>query len=91
MAKKKKTTNKAVALRYDRDNDSAPRVLAKGQGVVAEKILAVAKEHGIAVHEDSDLVEVLAALELNAEIPPSAYVLVAEVLAFIYRANDNFR
>lgn len=87
----KRTRKKAVALRYDEKNDDAPRVLAKGQGPIAEKILALAKEHGIPVHEDSDLVEVLAALNLYAEIPPATYVIVAEILAFIYRANDSFK
>ena len=78
---------KAVALRYDHDTDEAPRVVAKGAGRLAERILELAREHGVAVHEDPDLVEALAGLDLDMEIPDSLYRAVAEVLAFVYQLN----
>lgn len=82
---------KAVALRYDKTKDASPRVIGKGFGLIAEKIIALAREHNIHIEENSDLVEILAKLELYEEIPPSTYILVAEILAFIYRTNKNFR
>ncbi len=85
----KKTIKKAVALKYDRDNDSAPKVTAKGKGPVAEKIIELAMEHGIPVQDDPDLVEVLASLEIDEEIPSEIYVAVAELLAFVYSANSD--
>jgi len=87
---KKKTTKKAVALRYDRGNNSAPKVVGKGQGLLAQRILDLAAEHGIPVHPDADLVEILSLLNLNEEIPPETYVLVAEILAFVYRTNQSY-
>lgn len=80
---------KAVALRYDTSQDAAPKVVAKGSGELAEKIIALAKEHGIPIQEDADLVEILAKLDLNADIPPDTYLVVAEILAFVYRANSK--
>jgi flagellar biosynthesis protein len=78
---------KAVALRYDAAQDSAPKVVAKGSGHLAERILAVAREHGIAIHEDPDLLQTLAALDVDMEIPEALYRAVAEVLAFVYQTN----
>jgi flagellar biosynthesis protein len=80
----------AVALRYRRDDDPAPRVTAAGTGPVAERILEVAREHGLPLREDPDLVEALAALDLNALVPPELYEVIAEVLAWAYRANSAF-
>ncbi|MCP4641390.1 MAG: FhlB domain-containing protein [bacterium] len=80
---------KAVALRYDTDREGAPRVIAKGERLTAEKILELAEEHGVHVHEDADLVALLAKLDLNAEIPEELYRIVAEVLAFVYRLNQK--
>jgi flagellar biosynthesis protein len=77
----------AVALHYD--GEQAPRVTAKGQGLVAEKILELAEEHGIPLHEDPDLVTLLARLELGDEIPANLYVAVAEVIAFAYMVNGK--
>lgn len=57
---------------------------------MADKIIALAKEHGIPIQPDSDLVEILSRLNLNQEVPPETYVLVAEILAFIYRTNQNY-
>ena len=78
---------KAVALKYEKEKDAAPRVVAKGRGSVAEKIIEIAKAHRVPLHEDKNLVQVLEALDLETEIPPELYRAVAEVLAFIYRLN----
>jgi flagellar biosynthesis protein len=79
--------SRAVALRYDREKEGAPRVVAKGQGLVAETIIAQAREHGVPLHEDANLAAALSALDLQTEIPPELYRAVAEVLAFLYRLN----
>lgn len=82
---------KAVAVRYNIEQEAAPRVLAKGQGPVAERIIATAREHGIPLHEDRDLVHLLGALDLDVEVPPALYKAMAEVLAHLYRANRDAR
>lgn len=81
---------RAAALTYDRDADTAPRVSAVGSGQVAERILEAAREHGIPLREDPDLVDILAALDLGAEIPSELYAVIAEVLAWAYRTNAAF-
>lgn len=78
---------KAAALRYDPAQDGAPRLLAKGEGYVAERLLSRAKELGIPVYEDRHLVEALLDLELESEIPPELYRVVAAVLAFVYKLD----
>lgn len=79
----------AVALGYDRFGDDLPRVLAKGKGAIAAQIVAIAEEHGIAIHRDEDLIEVLDKLEISAPIPVAAFAAVAEILAHLYRLNDD--
>jgi flagellar biosynthesis protein len=78
------SSRRAAALRYRPEKDGAPRLTAKGSGAVAEKIIALAREHGISVQEDPALIQILAGLDLNQEIPPSIYLVVAEILAFVY-------
>ena len=78
---------KAVAMQYERGKDRAPKVTAKGQGKLAERILAMAHEHHIPIHKDKALLDALYRLDLNEEIPEELYQVVAEVLAFIYRMN----
>ncbi|MBF0506627.1 MAG: EscU/YscU/HrcU family type III secretion system export apparatus switch protein [Nitrospirae bacterium] len=80
---------KAAALRYNVKEDTAPRVVAKGSGAIAEKILSIAKEHNIPLRDDPQLVEVLSALDLYQEIPPDLYKAVAEVLAFVYKMTKK--
>ena len=80
---------KAAALRYMPDKDKAPRVVAKGTGAIAERILAIAKEHNIPLRDDPQLVEVLSALDLYQEIPTDLYKAVAEVLAFVYKMTKK--
>ena len=78
---------RVAALRYDHPKDRAPKLVARGEGHVAERILALAREHGIPVHEDRELVDVLARLDLEEDIPGDVYQVVAEILAFLYRAH----
>ncbi|XEC97088.1 EscU/YscU/HrcU family type III secretion system export apparatus switch protein [Paenibacillus tarimensis] len=78
---------KAVALKYEPEKQSAPVVLAKGRGPLAAVILEKAAEHGVPVQEDASLVEVLSKLDIDQEIPPELYTLVAEILSFIYRSD----
>ena len=86
MAKK---IAKAVALGYDRAEDEAPRVLAKGQGFVAEKIQALALEHDIPVMQDAQIIDNLTKIELNQEIPEELFAAVAQILAFIYKLDQK--
>jgi flagellar biosynthesis protein len=78
---------RAIALRYDAARDSAPKVIARGRGYTAEKIVELARQHGLPVHHDPDLAALLAELEVNQEIPEDLYKAVAEVLAFVYRLS----
>ena len=87
----KEKRKQAVALRYRPDKDTAPRVAAKGSGLVAEKIIELARKHGIPVKDDPDLLEVLSKLEIEEEVPPVVYVAVAELLAFVYSLNRKKR
>jgi len=77
----------AVALQWDPERADAPIVTAKGEGALAEQILRVAFDRGVKVRTDADLAAVLRASELDREIPYAAYVAVAEILAYLYRAN----
>ena len=85
----KQKSKKAVALSYKPETDTSPRVTAKGKGRVAEHIIEMARANGIPVKDDPDLVEVLSKLDIEAHIPASVYVVVAELLAFAYSLNRN--
>ncbi|KKO51294.1 EscU/YscU/HrcU family type III secretion system export apparatus switch protein [Paenibacillus sp. DMB20] len=78
-----------MALKYTPGENDAPVVTAKGQGKLAETILERAKEHGVPVQEDAALVEVLSKLDLDQQIPPELYQLVAEVLTYVYQAEGQ--
>lgn len=80
---------KAVAIKYNRDKDRAPRLLAKGRDAIAERIIEVAKENNVPIYPDKDLVQVLETLDIDFEIPPELYRAVAEVLVFIYTINGK--
>ena len=82
---------RAAALRYDPTGEGAPRVSATGAGLVAERIVAAAREAGVPVREDPALAGALAALELGAEIPPALWRAVAETLAWAYRLDAGER
>ena len=89
--KGKKTLKKAVSLQYEPHKHEAPMVTAKGQGLVAEKIIEIAKKHNIPIKDDPDLVEILSQLELEEQIPPTVYQVVAEILSFIYHLNKKYQ
>jgi len=82
---------KAVALKYEPGERTAPVMVAKGKGHLADLILEKAKENGIPVQEDSSLVEVLSKLDIDQEIPGELYTLVAEILSFVYRSDRKAR
>jgi flagellar biosynthesis protein len=83
---------RAVALQYDIANRStAPKILARGQGDIAQRILDVAREKGIPLYKDPELVEVLGQLDVGTQIQPELYHAVAEVLIFIYKMNKKKR
>lgn len=84
---KQKKITKAAALRYAQGQDDAPRVVAKGRGKMAERIVAAACEHDIPLVADHHLAQILEALDVDAQIPSELYQAVAEVLAFVYRLN----
>lgn len=78
----------AVALAYA-PGDAAPRVVAKGKGLIAEEIINRAKAHGVYVHESPELVTLLLQVDLDDRIPPQLYVAVAELLAWLYRIEEK--
>ena len=78
----------AVALAY-RQTDAAPRVVARGRGLVAEEIISRAREHGLYVHESPELVSLLMQVDLDEHIPPQLYRAVAELLAWLYRLDQG--
>lgn len=78
----------AVALEEQGDN-KAPKITASGRGFVAEQILEIAFANGIKVREDADLVQILGAVDVDSDIPTEAYAAVAEILAYVYRANGQ--
>ncbi|MDD5372851.1 MAG: EscU/YscU/HrcU family type III secretion system export apparatus switch protein [Sulfurimonas sp.] len=80
---------KAVALRYDKDKENAPRVVAKGQGNTAENIIKIAELHNLPIRKDEDLIELLSKVELDKEVPQALYKAVAEVFSFIYKITKK--
>ncbi len=82
---------KAIALQYDEQKNTAPQVLASGSGLVAENILKKAREAGIYIQEDPDLIELLAQVPVGEEIPEEMYKAIAEVLSFVYSVNERFK
>lgn len=86
-----KSPDRAVALRYQPEQDAAPLVVAKGSGFIAGKIRELAEANGIPIHQDKQLTDYLMALDLYEEIPPEVYPVVAEILAFIYRMSHSYR
>jgi len=80
---------RAVALTYQPKLEAAPKVVARGKGKVAEKIIELAREHNVHIHNDSDLIEVLSQLDLSDEIPSDLYKVISELLAFVYFLNNG--
>jgi len=80
---------KAVALQYDREKDSAPKVTAKGEGFTAQNIIKIAKLNDIPIKKDEDLVEMLSQLDVDREVPPEMYKAIAEVFSYIYKLTNK--
>lgn len=76
----------AVALAYTQ-TDAAPRVVARGKGLLAEQIISRAREHGVYVHESPELVALLTQVDIDQQIPPQLYLAIAELLAWLYRVE----
>lgn len=85
----RKRRQAAIALKHNLGQEAAPRVVAKGYGAVAEKIMKLAFDNDVRVRHDPDLIEVLAAVEVDCEIPIEAFAAVAEILSYVYQANGQ--
>lgn len=83
-----KKQQSAVALAY-RGGDSAPKVVAKGKGLVAEQIVQRARDAGVFMHESKELVALLMQVDLDREIPPALYRAIAELLAWLYHIESG--
>ena len=88
-AESRSIIRKAVALKYEKEKDQAPVVVAKGQGWLAEQILKLAEDNDVTIHHDASLVDVLKGLELGQEIPPDLYEAVALVLAYVMEMDEK--
>lgn len=82
---------KVIALKYNRKQDAAPQVIAKGKGIVADKIMDIAKKENIVIYEDEELVEQLMQYDMGENIPAELYEAVAGVLAYVYSIDGNDR
>ena len=80
---------KAIALRYDKEKEKAPRVVAKGEGKSAKSIIKIAQENDLPIKKDEDLVELLSKVELDKEVPEALYTAVVEVFSFIYKVSKS--
>ncbi len=80
---------RAVGLQYDPESAGAPRVVAKGRGELAERLLAIAEEHGVPIRRDPDLLQFLTATQVGDEVPEEVYGAVAALIAFLWRLNDE--
>lgn len=78
----------AIALAY-RQSDAAPRVVAKGKGLIAEQIIAKARESGVYVHESAEMVALLTQIDIDQHIPAELYLAVAELLAWLYKLEQE--
>ncbi|PHR29407.1 MAG: flagellar biosynthesis protein FlhB [Desulfotalea sp.] len=87
----RKKQKKAVAIIYDDTPSTAPKIIASGKGTIAENIIATAREAGIHIQQDDNLVELLSKVDVGEEIPVDLYQTVAEVLAFVYKVNNRFK
>ena len=80
----------AISLQYQKEINSAPKITAKGEGWVAEKIIEIAQERNIPIRKDKDLLNLLSEIDLGREVPESLYKVVAELLAWVYQLNKNY-
>jgi len=91
MSEERQTPRLAVALEYERGSREAPRVTAKGRGLLAERIIALAEEHDIVIEANPVLAEALSGVEVDDTIPIELYEAVAEVIGFVLRARGRAR
>jgi flagellar biosynthesis protein len=91
LPRKKNPRKSAVALRYDRANMAAPKIIAKGRGAIAERLIALARENNIPIVEDRLLVEMMDKFNVNQDIPGELYQAVAEILVAIYKAEAGMK
>lgn len=89
MPTENKKIMKAAAIKYDKSKGTAPKVVAKGKGETAQKIISLAKEHNLPIRKDEDLVELLSKVELDKEVPENLYKAVAEVFVFVYKMTNK--
>lgn len=89
--KEKEQVKKAIALKYETSLQDAPQVVAKGKGVVAQKIIGIAEANKVPLYQDTSLANILTELEMLQEIPEELYKVVAEVFAFIYSLDKAKR
>ena len=87
--KEEKGIKKAIALRYNTEKENAPKVVAKGKGLIAQRIIKIAEENELPIKKDEDLVELLTQIEIDKEIPANLYKAVAEVFSFIYNVTNK--
>jgi len=80
---------KAAALRYDKTKENAPRLVAKGEGTVAQNIIKIAELNDLPIRKDEDLIELLSKVELDKEVPDVLYKAVAEVFSFVYKVTKK--
>ena len=80
----------AVSLQYKKGKHAAPKVTAKGQGWMADRIIKMAQENNIPIREDKDLLHLLSEIDVGQEVPESLYKVVAELLAWVYQLNQNY-
>lgn len=77
----------AIALKYDQEKDTSPRLIGKGKGKIADKIIQLARENNVPIQEDPSLTELIGKLNINEAIPAELYEAVAEIFAFIYKLD----
>ena len=83
--------HKAVSLQYKKGKNAAPKVTAKGQGWMADRIIKMAQENNIPIREDKDLLHLLSEIDVGQEVPESLYKVVAELLAWVYQINQDYQ
>lgn len=79
----------AVALSYNEKKNNAPKLVAKGSGFIAEQILETAKQHAVPVYQNKTVTGMLMAVEIDREVPPELYKIVAEILSYVYRIDKK--
>ena len=84
-------SHKAVSLQYKKGKNAAPKVTAKGHGWMADRIIKMAHENNIPIREDKDLLHLLSEIDVGQEVPESLYKVVAELLAWVYQINQDYR